>query len=90
MLRKLNSEQGHVGPTSASFIAIAAGIVASLGIGFDSKVMEIVGVGLFSGAIVIGLMAPHFWIVKVWRRIDRITDDSDPDRHTGPGLRIEF
>jgi hypothetical protein len=89
-LRWLASEHGHVGTTTASIAAIAAGIAASLGIGLDSKALEIVGVGLFSGAIVVGLAAPHLWIRKVWRRLDRITDETDPDRDVSPGLRIEF
>jgi hypothetical protein len=89
-LQRLKSEDGHVGPTTASVAAIAAGIVASLGIGFDSKSMEIIGVALFSAAIVVGLAAPHLWIRKVWRRLDRITDDSDPDRDVQSRRRIEF
>lgn len=88
MLQKLNSERGHVGPTVASLVAIAAGIVGSLGIGFESKAMQIVGVGLFAFAIVAATQVPHLWIRKVWRRVDRMTDESDPDRHTS--FRIEL
>ena len=40
-LRWLASERGHVGTTTASIAAIAAGIAASLGIGLDSKALEI-------------------------------------------------
>ncbi len=90
MFERLKSEQGHVGPTLSSVCAIAAVVVASIGIGVDSKVTEIIGVALFGMAIVGATQVPHLWIRKVWRRIDRITDDTDPDRHTEPGLRIEL
>ena len=74
----------------SSVMGIAAGIVTALGIGFDMKAMEIVGVGLFAGAIVLSTVAPHLWIRKVWRRLDRITDETDPDRDVNSGVRIEF
>lgn len=90
MLKSLNSERGHVGSTVGSLIAVAAAIVGSLGIGFDSKVMGIVGVSLFAAAFVIGSQATHLWIGKAFRRLDRLTDDSDPDRDVTPGIRIEF
>lgn len=42
------SERGHVGPTLASIIAIAAAIVAGVGIGNDSDTILIIGVVLFA------------------------------------------
>ena len=90
MFQKLNSERGHVGPTMSAIFGIAAAIIASIGIGFDSKVTEIIGIALFGLAIVGATMVPHLWIQKVWRRLDRITDETDPDRHTEPGVRIEL
>ena len=76
----LNSERGHVGPTTASLVAIAATIVTAIGIGTDSDVVEIVGVGLFGLCLVAAFQIPHWWLRKIYRRIDRITDESDPDR----------
>lgn len=90
MRGRLTSEQGHVGPTLAAAVAIVAGIVASLGIGLDVKALAIVGVGLLSAALVLSTVPPHLWIRKVWRRIDRITDETDPDRDASGRIRIEF
>lgn len=90
MRHALNSEQGHVGSTVAGLFAIVAGIVASLGIGLESKVVEIVGVCLFAFALVLGTQAVHLWHRKVARRLDRMTDENDPDRDVRPRLRIEF
>ena len=81
MKLNLGGEQGHIGPTVAGLTGIAAGVVAAIGIGIDSKLMEIVGVGLFSLAIFGATAVPHLWLSKIYRRIDRITDESDPDRH---------
>ncbi len=81
MLRNLNSERGHVGPTTASLLAIAAMIVASIGIGVESKIVEIAGVVLFGLTLLAALQVPHWWLRKIYRRIDRITDETDPDRH---------
>jgi hypothetical protein len=90
MLKRVNSERGHVGSTFGSLIGIAAGIVVSLGIGFELKAMEIVGVVLFAGALAIATQSGHLSIGKAFRRLDRLTDDSDPDRDVTPGIRIEF
>ena len=81
MLRKLNSERGHVGPTTASLVAIAATIVTIVGITSDSDIVEIIGVGLFGLGLVAAFQIPHWWLRKIYRRIDRITDETDPDRH---------
>lgn len=39
--------------------------------------------------IVLATQVPHLWMRKVYRRIDRITDSSDPDKYDGP-RRIEW
>jgi hypothetical protein len=90
VLKRGNSERGHIGSTFGSLIGIVAGIVVSLGIGFDLWVMEIVGVILFAGAFVIATQSSHLSTGKASRRLDRLTDDSDPDRDVTPGIRIEF
>jgi hypothetical protein len=79
--KTLASEHGHVGPTTMSLVAIAATIVTAIGIGADSDAVEIVGVGLFGLALVAAFQIPHWWLRKIYRRIDRITDENDPDRH---------
>jgi hypothetical protein len=84
------SERGHVGTTFGSLIGIAAAVVVSLGIAFDWQVAEIVGVMLFAGAFVVATQSGHLASGKVSRRLDRLTDDSDPDRDVTPGIRIEF
>lgn len=83
MLRRLNSERGHVGPTTASLLAIGATIAAAIGIGIESKTVEIIGVALLGTALVAAMQVPHLWLRKIYRRIDRITDETDPDRHEG-------
>lgn len=83
------SERGHVGPWAATIFAIAAAIVAAIGIGNDSDGVQIVGVALFALAIIFATQVPHYWMRKVYRRIDRITDSSDPDKYDGP-RRIEL
>ena len=83
MLRTLGSERGHVGPTTASLIAIGATVVTAIGISSRSHAAEIIGVALFGVALVVAFQIPHWWLRKIYRRIDRITDESDPDRHEG-------
>jgi hypothetical protein len=87
MKLNLRSEQGHVGSSVGSLVGIAAAVVAAIGISADSDITEIVGVGLFGLAIVLATQVPHLWLKKIYRRIDRITDESDPDRHEG--FRLE-
>jgi hypothetical protein len=77
----LNSERGHVGPTTMSLVAIAATIVTAVGLSSESHVVEIIGVAMFGACLVAAFQIPHWWLRKIYRRIDRITDDSDPDRH---------
>ena len=83
------SESGHVGPSVASILGIAAAIVTGIGISGDSDITQIVGVALFGAAIVLATQVPHLWMRRVYRRIDRITDSSDPDKYDGP-RRIEL
>lgn len=78
-----NAERGHVGPGLAAALAIAAAVVAAIGIHGGSDTMEIVGMALFGAAIVFGTQVPHLWLRRLYRRIDRITDESDPDKHVG-------
>ena len=77
------SERGHVGPGVAAALAVAAAVVAALGIHGGSDTLGIIGVALFGAAIVVGTQVPHLWLRKLYRRIDRITDESDPDKHVG-------
>ena len=86
---KLNSERGHVGPSLAGMLGIAGAIIAAIGIHGGSDTLEIVGVALFGGAIVLATVVPHLWLRKIWRRIDRMAPDDDPDKHVG-GNRIEL
>jgi hypothetical protein len=88
MLKQLNSERGHVGPTTASLVAIGATVVTAVGISSTSHALEIIGVALFGFALVAALQVPHWWLRKIYRRLDRITDESDPDRHER--FRIEL
>jgi hypothetical protein len=81
MVKALHSERGHVGSTVASLVAIAATIVTAIDIGASSHVVQIVGVSLLGLTIVMALQVPHWWLRKLYRRIDRITDETDPDRH---------
>ena len=87
--QNIASERGHVGPTVSGILGIAAAVVASIGIHGGSDTLEIIGVALFGAAIVGATAVPHLWLRKVWRRIDRITDESDPDKHVGRD-RIEL
>lgn len=89
MRTRLRSDQGHVGPSTASLAGVAAAIVTAVGLGMESKVTEIIGVALFGLAIVLATQAPHLWLRKIYRRIDRITDESDSDRHEGFRLEIQ-
>jgi hypothetical protein len=52
--------------------------------------MEIVGVILFAGALVLATQSGHLSVGKASRRLDRLTDESDPDRDVTPGIKIEF
>jgi hypothetical protein len=83
------SERAHVGPGVAAALGVAAAIVAALGIHGGSETMEITGVALFGAAIVVGTQVPHLWLRRLYRRIDRIADESDPDKHVGRD-RIEL
>jgi len=82
-------ERGHVGTTLAAALGIAGAACAAIGIHGGSETTEIVGVALFGAAIVLGTAVPHLWLRKIYRRIDRITDESDPDKHVGRS-RIEL
>ncbi len=77
------SERGHVGPGVAAAVAIAGVWFAAVGIHGGSDTTEIIGVAMLGAAIVIGTQVPHLWLRKLYRRIDRITDESDPDKHVG-------
>jgi Kef-type K+ transport system membrane component KefB len=70
-------------------LGIAAAVVAAIGIHGGSDTLEIVGVALFAGAIVIGTSVPHLWLRRLYRRIDRLAGDDDPDKHVGRD-RIEL
>ena len=83
------SESGHFGAGGASTLGIAAAIVTGIGISGDSDITQIVGVALFGAAIVLATQMPHLWMRRVYRRIDRITDSSDPDKYDG-SQRIEL
>ncbi|HYM16812.1 MAG TPA: hypothetical protein VEZ14_14765 [Dehalococcoidia bacterium] len=88
MRKAKHSERGHVGSTTATLLAIAATVVLAVGLGKDSHAVEITGVILFGAAFVLATQVPHLWLRKMYRRLDRITDESDPDRHAG--FRIEL
>jgi hypothetical protein len=88
-MRGAASERGHVGPGVASLLGVAGAVVAAIGIHGGSETTEIIGVALFGAAIVVGTQVPHLWLRKTWRRIDRITDETDPDKHVGRD-RIEL
>jgi hypothetical protein len=62
--------------------------VTAIGIGRDSHLVEITGVVLFGLTMAAAIQAPHLWLRKVYRRLDRITDEKDPDRHEG--FRVEL
>ena len=81
MLRVLSSQRGHVGPTTASLVAVGAAIVTAIGVTSESHVVEVFGIALFGLGLVAAFQIPHWWLRKIYRRIDRITDDTDPDRH---------
>jgi len=85
----LHSESGHAGPWVATLLAIAAAVVAAIGVGSDSDTTTIIGIALFAVAIVASTQVPHYWMRRVYRRLDRITDSSDPDKYDGP-RRIEL
>lgn len=76
----INSERGHVGSTMASLVAIAATVATAIGISAESHVVQIIGVSLFGLTMLMALQVPHWWQRKIYRRIDRIADESDPER----------
>ncbi|MBF6600001.1 MAG: hypothetical protein IVW36_05790 [Dehalococcoidia bacterium] len=79
--RRFVSERGHAGSTLSGLAAVIATIVTAVAIGGGWTALEIAGVILFGLALLGATQVPHLWLRKVYRRLDRITDESDPDRH---------
>ncbi len=83
MLEKLKSERGHVGSGLPVLLALAALVMLPLGLASGNDGLAAADGALLALAVVIGALAPHLWVRKIWARIDR----DDPDANN---MKFEF
>ena len=89
-LRRLVArEDGHIGSGLASLLALAGMVLLSVGLAGDSDPLAITGAVLLGLGIIVAVNAPHIWVGRIYRRLDRVAPD-DPDARTEAGPRIEF
>ena len=83
------SEDGHVGAALASLLALVGMVLLPIGLAIDIDALSIAGAVFLGLGIIVSVGAPHIWIGRIYRRLDRVAPD-DPDASAGPGSRIEF
>lgn len=82
-------ERGHIGVALATLLGVTAAAVLVAGIAADSDAVMIIGAILAGLGIVVTANAPHIWVRRVYRRLDRVSPE-DPDARPDESLRIEF
>jgi hypothetical protein len=89
-LRRLVArEDGHIGSGLASLLALAGMVLLPIGLAGDSDPLAIAGAVLLGLGIIVAVNAPHIWVGRIYRRLDRVAPD-DPDARTETRGRIEF
>ncbi len=89
LLEKVHScEEGHMGAALASLLAIAATVVLAIGLTGSSDAVRVAGAVLMGLAVLVSVNAPHEWLKRVYKRLDRISPE-DPDAKL-EGMKIEF
>ncbi len=89
LLDLLNSEKGHGGAVVATLLALAGMVVMPIGLAGDSDWLAIAGAVCLGLGVVVAVNAPHLWVVRIYRRLDRMSPD-DPDAKPGSGINLEF
>ena len=81
-MKNLGSERGHAGVTFGSTIVIVGTVLLAIGLGHDSSTLSMVGVIVLGAGTLVGINAPHIWLRRIYRRLDRVSP-ADPDVRTG-------
>jgi len=85
----LHAERGHIGSGAATLLGLASAIVLALALMGDSDALAIAGAILVGLGIAVAGNAPHVWVRRLYRRLDRIAPD-DPDARPNTRIRIEL
>lgn len=85
----LRSEKGHGGAVVATLLAVAGMVLMPIGLTGDSDWLAIAGALCLGLGVVVAVNAPHIWVVRIYRRLDRMSPD-DPDARSGSQMNLEF
>jgi hypothetical protein len=77
MIRRLQSERGHIGVSLGTTLAVVGTVLLAIGLGNDSNGMSVAGAIVLGLGSLIGMNAPHIWMRSVYRRLDKL----DPEDH---------
>lgn len=81
-------EEGHAGAALASLLAVAGTVVLAIGLTGGTDAVRVAGAVLMGLAVLVSVNAPHEWLKRVYKRLDRISPE-DPDARL-EGMKIEF
>ena len=82
MLKRVRSERGHAGVTLGSTVTIVGTVLLAIGLGNDSSTLSMIGAIVLGVGTLVGINAPHIWLRRIYRRLDRVSP-GDPDVRTG-------